>query len=96
MPFDDNFYEGLGFDGADDALEKAIDNISEIAEKWSGDNANDIVARAIISSVRPMLESISSLDEAHPLLKVLAARHIQGIIMNVSMLDQIAALRNVE
>jgi hypothetical protein len=76
--------------------ENAIEALATRSEKWMGDTGNDILARAVIGSLRPMVDALSDerTTEASALLQGLIIRHMANCVQALTVLDQIAAIRD--
>lgn len=88
------------FDGTtvEDLRDRAIEQTSKYAEKWTGDTSNDKLALAMIASMRPMLEAITEASrkgDANDMIYKLAILHFTTCIKNVHTLDDIAKLRDL-
>jgi hypothetical protein len=78
---------------------ESVEIIARHAKAWQGDSADDEVARAIIASLRPIMEALTNPrvlgedGEVSRLMLTLAMQHYQRLCKSVSALDALAELK---
>lgn len=96
---DDEFLKALGVDSYDDLHNQAIDKLASHAEQWMGDTPNDVLARAIIATVRPLLDGLLTATEAdlnaeaNPMLVAVLMRQFMSSMESLRCLEALAAMR---
>lgn len=74
-----------------------VESIANRTEQWSGDSSDDRVARAILASFRPLVDTLVAIDpedsDINPLMFAILHQHINSLGMCLVNLDSLAKMK---
>lgn len=82
-----------GLPDMETAQESALDAIISVAEKWQEDTPTHKAARAMMSSLRPMMEAMKDPNEIHPLVFTMLLKNFTYAATTLRQLESLTDLK---
>ena len=70
----------------------AAEALADRAEKWMGDEGDDVIARGMIGSIRIMVDTLSNpvVRDASEVMKLIVLTHMVSMLKTLHYLDRVS------